>query len=171
MAASCRPCPLASVSAWQHLRQATAAWTPHALYITLREAKSPLAEGFEISWDQHRGKKAWLFKCMQSPRKDQKIQHSVLLPCNRKCLLKLSPTKLPIENSSEPPRNQFSEGHHPLQLWWKHSAYSTAGSQVAALKTSVLGNTHRGITSITWPLPEAAQTEGGRGLTLLCFFY
>lgn len=164
-------CKLCSVPAWQHPRQCTAAWTPHALHITVKEAKSPLTKGFEISWDQERGKKGWLLKCVQGPRKAQKVEHSVLLSCNSKCLLKLSATKLPVEKSSKPPGNKLSERHHPLQPWWKHSAHSTAGSQGAALKTSVLGDTQRGITNITWPLSEPAQTEGGRGLTLLCFFY
>lgn len=157
---SCKLCQLASVSAWQHPRQSTAAWTPHALHITIKEAKTPSTKGFDISWDQERGKKGWLLKCMQGARKDQKIQHSALLPRNSKCLLKLSATKLPVEKSSEPPRNKLSERHHPLQPWWKHSAHSTAGSRRAALKTSVWWDTHRGITSIIRPLPEPAQTEG-----------
>lgn len=113
-------------------------------FITVKEAKSPLTKGFDISWDQDRGKKHGYLKCVQGPRKDQKIQHSVLLPCNNsKSLLKLPATKLPVEKSSEPPRNKLSERHHPLQLWWKHSAYSTARSQVAALKTLPGGHTQR----------------------------
>lgn len=73
--------------------------------------------------------------------------------------------KTSCRNILRTPRNELSDRHLPLQPWWKLSAYSTAGSQAAALNTS--GEHTEASPALPGLHQNQPKLEGEGGL--LCF--